>query len=945
MGFTELGASLGLVPALLCLALVAVPPLTRLAGRNAGYPLAALFLATAALFTPHLGPITGGTPWVASHPWIPHLLPGGAPATLALRADPLSTFFALLALLIGAVVFIYSARYLHGRRGSLSFYLLMTAFMASVVTLVLADDVVLLFTAWELVSLASFFLIARSGPAGERGSLRTIILTFFGGLTLAIALGIACLVTGSTSISEIIASPAWDAHPTLLAVAAVLMAISACTKAAQFPFHFWLPEAMAAETPVSAFLHAAAVVKAGIYVLLRFSPLFTGVGLWHGLLTVVGMLTAIMGALFALQKTDLKKLTAYSTVSQLGWIVCMVGIGTPLALAAALLHTLAHALFKSSLFMLVGVIDHQTGTRDLRRLGPIWRAMPYTFASATVAACSMAALPPLFGFVTKEQMIASLEHNPLLVVCATVGAILTFAYSFRYLFGGFVDGPRPMPDVHDARPSLWLPAALPGLLSLPLGLAPSLTGHFFDAVVEELTHAPYHSHLALWHGVGVPVVVTALVVAAGVAMVGARRRIAEALVGRRLWWFSGADALQVLVRASMRVGVWCARMADSLSPTRHVAIPLAAVVALGGAVAANAVAGSGGVDGVPAGPRVPGVDRPMDAVALLMVVVGVAATVRARRRLSAIIAVSATGVGVTLQMLTLGAPDVALTQILVEILTTAVMALVVRLQPRLFAPVDRRRSRLAAVLAAAVGVTTTAGVWALVGHHGKPELAQWYLTNGPSISHGQNVVNTILVEFRALDTMGELSVLGMCGVAIAAVVGSVPRLAQDLRGRLPRMPYATLNAIPLGWLRGILVPVLILLSAAIFWRGHNHPGGGFIAALVGGGALMLNYMALAHDPEADPTSSRRGRLVPYVLVGLGICLAVLAGVLGYLGGHHSFLEPLNGHVGPEFVTTAQIFDAGVYVAVLGLVAIALIQLGGPGRPGAPRDAASEGEAC
>ena len=336
------------IPLFVVLALILVPLFVRLLDRNAGWPLALIFIASAIPLLRKLPDIIDGNPWTWKVTWIKDFLPNGADVTFSLRADALSTFFALLALGIGAAVFIYSTRYLHGGRGSMSFYLLMTAFMAAVVTLVLAGDVILMFISWELVSLASFFLIARSGPGGELGSMRTIILTFFGGLTLLTSLGISAGVTGTTSLSGIIHSPEWAHHPALLSVIAVLIATSACTKSAQFPFHFWLPEAMAADTPVSAFLHAAAVVKAGIYLLLRFSALFHDDAWWRCLLIIVGMFTAIMAALFALQKNDLKKLTAYSTVSQLGWIVYTIGIGTPLAMAAAVVHTLAHALFKSS---------------------------------------------------------------------------------------------------------------------------------------------------------------------------------------------------------------------------------------------------------------------------------------------------------------------------------------------------------------------------------------------------------------------------------------------------------------------------------------------------------------------------------------------------------------------------------------------------------------------
>ena len=324
------------IPVTIAVALILVPLLVKTLDRKAGWPLGLTFLALAGYVIKHADPILNGKTATWSVTWIQGILTGaggGAGAAsaggtadaaastgleLALKMDALGLFFTLLALLIGAVVFIYSAAYLHKGDKIMSFYVLMTSFMLAVLLLVLADDVALLFIGWELVSLASFFLIARSGSGGEAGAIRTLLLTFVGGLFLLAALAISVITTGTTNLTAMLHSPAWEGQDVRLAIVAVLIALAAFSKAAQIPFHFWLPEAMAADTPVSAFLHAAAVVKAGVYLLLRFSGLFEGVMAWHTLLIAIGMTTAIMGAVFAMQKTDLKKLTAYSTVSQLG---------------------------------------------------------------------------------------------------------------------------------------------------------------------------------------------------------------------------------------------------------------------------------------------------------------------------------------------------------------------------------------------------------------------------------------------------------------------------------------------------------------------------------------------------------------------------------------------------------------------------------------------------
>ena len=912
-----------IVPASIGAAVACAPVLARWLGRLAGWPLGIVFLVVAGL----LVRMFDGTALEFSSPWVPGM-------ELALRADGLGVFFALLALVIGAVVFFYSAAYLPRQKGAVSFYTIMTAFTASIVLLVLADDVVVLFIAWELVSLASFMLIARSGgKGGEQGSQRTLILTFIGGLTLLAAVVIATAQAGTTRLSVILASDFWADRPTLTATVAVLVAVSAFSKSAQLPFHFWLPEAMAAATPVSAFLHAAAVVKAGIYLLLRFSAVFATVPVWNYLLIITGMTTAVMAALFAVQKTDLKKLTAYSTVSHLGWIVATIGVGTPVALAAALVHTLAHALFKSSLFMLIGVVDHQTGTREMTRLGSSWRQLPLTFTAVIIACASMAALPPTFGFVSKEGMLAAFEEAPLggvgvvlLLIAGAVGALLTLTYSTRIIADGFIDGDRDMSEVKEAKLALLLPATLPGLVSLPLVFwLGRLDGPLGVATAAAAHHDP-HLHLGLWHGVTVPLVISLGVLAVGAVGVVYRARVWALLDGKALAPRSGNDLLKDVLQATSKVGRVFAAMADSLSPARHLAFMFTLVVGYAGAVTVQSLR-TGTVDGVPLAPRLP-TDRATDLVMLAIVVAGVWGLLRTRKRLSAIVFVSVVGVGVTLQILTLGAPDVALTQFLVEALVVVIMMLIVRQQPDRFHPVTPSRQVLGAILGVAVGAVTFMGVWFLLARPAtgqRSELALWYLEEAPGITGGDNVVNTILVEFRALDTLGELSVLGMAAIVIAAVVSSMPRYPFYKGAHPAPIGESVLNSIPLRTLVRILVPVLVVLSVLVFWRGHNSPGGGFIAALIAGCAFMLSYLSFPRDEKIVATK------VPVYLTGAGIATAVAAGFLGLLKG--SFLYAIHGEFLHQHWTTSMIFDVGVYLAVLGMVTMALNALGGYLRPG------------
>lgn len=925
--------TLPIVVALAGAAVILSPPLVRLLDRKAGWPLAALFLMAAAVLGTRLPEILSGAADTWSVTWVRDFLAPGVDVEFALRADSLGAFFALLALLIGAVVFIYSAAYLPKRQGNTSFYTIMTAFTLAILLLVLADDVLVLFIGWELVSIASFLLIARSGSAGEAGSVRTLVLTFIGGLTLLVALTLAAAQAGSTSLSEILASPVWGQDPGLAAVVAVLIAVSAFTKSAQLPFHFWLPEAMAAATPVSAFLHAAAVVKAGIYLLLRFSAVFHDVAVWNWLLIVVGISTAVVAALFAVQKTDLKKLTAYSTVSHLGWIVATIGVGTPFALAAALVHTLAHALFKSSLFMLIGVIDHQTGTRDIRRLGVIWRKMPWTFASVLIAALSMAAVPPLLGFLSKEGMLTAFGQAPIgdgptwvLLALGGLGALLTFTYSAKIVFGAFIDGPADghraeAREVREAPVSLWLPAALPGLLSLPLGLMAGVFNEPVDAAVRAIGGQP-DTHLALWHGITVPLVISLVAIILGVIGVVYRHRIWPALESRNLLPFNGNGALHSLTEGSRKLGGVFAGMADSLSPSRHLVWPVILVISL----MLFTLLGTSGIDGVPLAPRAEGLDNWLDLAPFLIILSAVTILLTSRNRITGAVLIGAVGVGVSLQMLLLGAPDVALTQFLVEALVVVIMMMVVRHQPKFFPKVSRARTIRSLIIAALAALTAFLAVFTLLGRRERSGIAEWFLANGPEITGGQNIVATIIVEFRALDTLGELSVLGMAAIVIGAVVNSFPRM-QFHRGTHPR-PFgqSQLNSLPLKKAYLLAAPVLGVLSFLIFMRGHMDPGGGFVAALVAGTAIMLAYLAKGRDSIVGKPST------PYWLTGIGIIVALTAGFMGYLEG--SFLKPIYADFLGQHWTTSLVFDGGIYLAVLGMLTAAINSMGGYLRPGA-----------
>ncbi|WP_110241555.1 DUF4040 family protein [Nocardioides gilvus] len=924
-------------------ALAAVPvlvvPLTSTLGRRAGWPLAFVFLALAASMIPAARVVLEGDEVTQTYAWLPAL-----DVNLALRLDGLGLVFVMIALVIGAAVFLYSAEYLDRSRQR-GFYLWMTAFAFGMVGLVLADDLILLFACWEITSLASFLLIARSGPGGEAASTRTLFMTFVGGLTLLIAVVVIIVVTGTTSLSQALASDVWGTQPGVTATVAVLVAVAGFTKAAQFPFHPWLPDAMAAATPVSAYLHAAAVVKAGIYLMLRFSEAFSDVLVWNVLLLSVGLFTAAMAALFAFQQHDLKRLMAYSTVSQLGLITAAIGVGTEKALTAAVIHTIAHALFKSGLFMMVGVIDHSAGTRDLRRLPQLRRVMPWSFATVILGAAAMAGIPPLLGFVSKESILGSMLEAPgpawvgvVALVAAGTGSILTFAYSAKLVLGGFVDGERELEDAHGPNALLFLPAAAPIWVGVPLGLAVGVLDVPVERAVQAMgASASYPLHL--WHGPVPELFVTAAAIAIG-ALLMTRRRALYPLVQRDFLPGTGADALERIFEAAADLGRTIARTVAADHPRRHVVPPLIVLTLLLGA-GSIAILTTGDLPATQ-----PDLWRPVDIGLLLLIALGVLGTCLADSRIAATVSLGGVGIAMTVQLFALGAPDVGLTQLMVEVLTVLVIMLVLRQLPSRFGPTHLSHRSGPVILAVALGTAAGLATWVLTGRRERSGPADYYVTEGTEVTGGDNLVNVILVEFRALDTLGELAVLGMAGVAIVAVLTTISSRTYDPPDRdrsAPLRPVAGLrdpqaraalldpqsNLRALQLLLRVVIPGLLVLSAVIFWRGHNAPGGGFIAALVGSAAVALVHLS---RPEDRAVGSPRLHIA---LIGGGVLTALVTGLLGYTDS--SFLQPLYGYVAGTKLSSSLLFDIGVYAAVLGLVMVAFDRLGSTPPPATAED--------
>jgi multicomponent Na+:H+ antiporter subunit A len=919
------------------LAVVAVTMVaTRLIGRNAGWLAAAGLGTLAAIVATRVPEVLVGSSAVREVvPWIPSL-----DVALRLRLDGLSALFLIIVLSIGALVMAYSARYLSDRtvHRHTGYFAWMLLFAFAMTGLVLADDLVLLFVFWELTTLCSFFLINRSGRRASAPAVRTLLTTAFGGLMLLFAVVLIVVRTETTVLSEALIDPVWQSDAGFTAAIAVLVALAAMTKSAQFPFHMWLPDAMVAPTPVSAYLHAAAMVKAGIYLLMVFSPALGGTVVWQSILVSTGLITALMGAVFALRRFDLKEIMAYSTISQLGLIVALIGIGTPSALATAALYTLAHALFKASLFMVVGIVDQQAGTRDIRLLRSLWRRMPVTFVTTLLAGLSMAGVFPLLGFISKEYLLGqTLEPGGpvwlgvLLTATVVLGAIATFAYTGRILLGGFTDyrgteradgdlDTHRMPEtVREADPLFVATALAPALAGLALGPAIVVLHPLMSAAGSAAAGQPYTASFALFGGFTIELALSVTIIALGLIAISQRRRL-DRLLERRVLSFTAIDVVERIRTGANTLG---ARIGDTTrtdAPASHMAAPWIVVGAI--ALAAVFIAPSAGTV-IDAG------EPWTDALMLALLVVTVVPAVVTRSRITALILVGGAGFVVALWFFALGAIDVGLTQLLVELLTVVALVLILRRLPAVFHAVARNRQVLSAAIALGVGAAATAVTLAFTGRRDISTVGQYFLDEAPADTGGTNVVNTILVDYRALDTLGELTVIAVAGIVIMGMLSARPMLAErtpDLSAWAGTALLRTVdNTLPIRVVARWSAPLIILLSIYLLLRGHYEPGGGFIAALVGGTGFALAYLGASTDRRAPVRWPYRGLLAAGVIVG------VASGVGGYLVG--SFLRPVRFGIplpgGSEYgFTSALIFDLGVYFAVVAIIIAVINELGG-----------------
>ncbi|MEY4544129.1 MAG: hypothetical protein RL685_324 [Pseudomonadota bacterium] len=703
--------------------------------------------------------------------WLPHI-----GLSLSFRLDPLSGIFALLITGVGAGVVVYAAHYLDGHPHSGRFQATLFAFMAAMLGVVLTDNVFALFVFWELTGFTSYLLIGFEHEREEarRSALQALLVTGAGGLGLLAAGALLAQVTGSTSLAELARSSAQLQASPLYTATALLVLLAAFTKSAQFPFHFWLPNAMAAPTPVSAYLHSATMVKAGVYLVARMTPPLGGTALWTTLVVLVGALTLLGAALRAVQETDLKKILAYSTIGALGTSMVLLGLGTQLSIAAALLYVLAHASYKGSLFLLAGILDHGTGTRDITQLSGLRRVMPISAVIGALAAGSMAGLPPLLGFLAKENAyIAALA--PSLLPRALSGVLIGALVTGSALLGaaGLLAGVAPFAgkasfpeSSHEAPVGLWLAPVVLSALGLSGAaawlLAPlldSATGVVAGHLVTELQAAPFQASLSLWHGWTLPLLLSGVTLALTLLTYRARATL------RRLRW-PHALRTEHLYEAPLRaLDALAARLAPALQDGSLPSYVLVLVVTSGVLTATTLLL----TTGIPMPARLQSVQVHELLLALLVIGATVGA-VRARSNMSGVLALSAAGYGVALLFLLYGAPDLAVTQFAVETLTAVIFVFVLWQLPRSEDTSSRNVKRRDGLVSIAVGGLVSVLTLAAATHPTNSHLRDYYAQAAPTLAHGRNIVNVILVDFRALDTLGEITVLVTAALGVSALL-------------------------------------------------------------------------------------------------------------------------------------------------------------------------------
>ena len=870
--------------------------------------------------------VSGGEILVWEMAWLPQ-----QGIDLDFVVDGLSLLFALLITGIGAFIFLFAGEYMTGYPQRGRFTLFLVGFMLAMLGLVLSDNLVALFVFWELTTITSFLLIGYSheDAGARRSALQGLLVTGAGALAMLAGFVVLGQAVGTFSLREMLAgTESFADHPHYTAVV-VLVMLGAFTKSAQFPFHFWLPNAMAAPTPVSAYLHSATMVKAGVFLLARLTPLLGGTALWMETLTAVGAVTAVYSAFVSLGKSDLKQVLAYTTIMALG--VCVMFLGSPpvagqgepsRGVLAALAFLVAHALYKAALFMVAGTVEKATGTRDLTQLGGLRKAMPVTFAAAVAAAVSMAGVPPSVGFIGKELLYTvgfapgSTAYLPWAVFFAAAPiATVALVLASKPFFGPRPDYRKPGREGHWA---LWCGPVVLGAVGIYWGLAPEFP--FMRLLLPADAMATGHSLLVEhppWQSTGEALALTLVTLAAAGLGFWQRAAVTQALARcRRLVPFSGDRAYDAAMNGIAAVAAWQTRRLQS-GVQRHYLLIVFATLGLCLAVTLW-------IKNV-----VPWPVRLADATFLdwsLAALVAVASVViiRTRSRLLGICALGVVGMSTALIFLTFGAPDVAMTQLIVETLVTVIVAIVLLKLPDFRNEIWPSRSARVrnGIVAVAVGASVTLVLLAVTMSPPQPDIRNYFERTAVPGGQGRNIVNVILVDFRALDTMGEITVLAIAGAAVFALLlppsrrreGVPPPGTGRAAARAEAWHGSIMNTMILRETTRRLVPLILVFSVFLLLRGHEHPGGGFVGGLVA--SISFSLYAFVFGPQAA-----RGilRADPRAVGAAGLAVAVASGLVGSIRDTAPFLTGQWGTLAGLKIGTPVLFDVGVYLVVIGVV--------------------------
>ena len=878
--------------------------------------------------------VFNGATIIQTWSWLPQL-----GIDLSFRLDALGLLFSLLITGIGTLIFIYAYYYLSPQNSLSKLYVLLMLFMAAMLGISLSNNLILLLTFWELTSISSFLLVGywSNYEAAQRGSRMALTITGMGGLAMLGGFVLLAQITGTYQIDQILMMTEQIQQHHLFVPTLLLILLGAFTKSAQFPFHFWLPNAMAAPTPVSAYLHSATMVKAGIFLVARLLPIFAGAALYHNLVTFIGLFTLCMAAFFAIFKEDLKGLLAYSTISHLGLIMCLLGIGSPLAVAAAIFHIINHATFKAALFMIAGIIDHESGTRDLRKLSGLWQLLPFTATLTMITAASMAGVPLTNGFLSKEMFFTELLANlsgPVMLISAlvaTLAGIFAVAYSIRLVHGVFFDGPIgkdvPNKDAHEPPFGMRAPATLLAILCILVGILPAL---LVEHIVNSTTRASTQllnfegAHLAIWHGFNVPLLMSAIALLGGIIFyfsLAKGGKIREIDLDPHLGQFQGKLLFESFLKHLLQVSRKIKRKTENGSLQSYLVWIIVFTVFIVATPLLN--------QGLSTGTREL-THAPLIAMVLWLLLFSACWMMLwfHHERIKAVLISGAVGLVVTMIFVGLSAPDLAQTQITVDVVTTVLLLMSLSLLPQL-TPYESSSSRRwrDALIAIGGGIGIGWIAW-LVMTRDHNSISWFFNQQSIPLGGGTNVVNVILVDFRGFDTFGEITVLGIAAIGTLCLMDGMRThgtiMTQGLTYRFNPSPL--MLRITASW----ILPIALVVSLYIFLRGHNLPGGGFIAGLITAMALIIQYIALGQDQTEQMLKAKSGRLYE-IWIGIGLSVAGLTGLAAWFWGR-PFLTSAHIYVNPPLIgelhlASAALFDVGVYVTVVGAVMLMISVLG------------------